>query len=194
MKLCVLCTGAHQGQATMIGDKLRGAGHSVVADLSDCEQLHRAAASTEMDAMVLVAGEYDAPLASAVQGLLGERRVPIVVFADQGEAGAVRAAVRAGVGSFVVDGFHVNRVAQVLDVAIERFQEHERLRIARDAAEERLTERKFIERAKGILMRRRNVSEDSAYQALRHMAMDRGLRVGEIARNIIHVEDMIAKG
>jgi response regulator NasT len=165
----------------------------VVVNLSGSDQFQRTMESPEMDAAVLVVGDYDATLASAVLGLLGERRVPIVVFADQGDASAVRAAVRAGVGAFVVDGFTVNRVAQVLDVAIERFSEHERLRIARDAAEERLNERKFIERAKGILMRRRNVSEDSAYQALRHMATERGMRVGDVARNVIQVEEMIVQ-
>lgn len=170
---------------------LSRAGHSVAASLSDSNQLQRGMESTELDAAVVVAGDYDAPLASAVLGLLGERRVPVVVFADRGEASAVRTAVRAGVSAFVLDGFTVNRVAQVLDVAIERFNEYERLRIARDAAEERLNERKFIERAKGILMRRRNVSEDSAYQALRHMATERGLRVGDVARNVIQVEEMM---
>ena len=55
----------------------------------------------------------------------------------------------------------------------------------------KLSERKRVERAKGILMKTRGVGEDEAYQMLRRMAMDRGKRLGEIAQQLIDMADLL---
>jgi response regulator NasT len=103
----------------------------------------------------------------------------------------IHRAVRAGVSAYVVDGLTANRVGSVLDVAVARFSETERLR--RELADTRanLVERKAVERAKGILMKQRGFDEPQAYHALRKMAMDRNLRIGEVAENVIAVADLL---
>ncbi|HKJ74430.1 MAG TPA: ANTAR domain-containing protein, partial [Alphaproteobacteria bacterium] len=83
------------------------------------------------------------------------------------------------------------RVKPIMDVAIARFREFQALRQELADAKHNLAERKDIERAKGILMQQRDWSEDEAYQALRKLAMDRNLRIGEVARNIIAVADLL---
>jgi response regulator NasT len=82
----------------------------------------------------------------------------------------------------------------VLEAAVARFMEFQAMRNERDRAQTRLAERKSIERAKGILMRRRDLAEEAAYRLLRKMAMDRGRQLAEVAESIITAEEMFAQG
>src|SRR5262249_26460395 len=100
-------------------------------------------------------------------------------------------ALRAGVAAYVVDGLDAGRVKSIVDVAVARFDEYQRLRDELADAHDRLEERKLVERAKGILMKARSMSEDEAYQALRRMAMDRGKRLGEVAQQLIDMSTLL---
>lgn len=91
----------------------------------------------------------------------------------------------------MVDGLAPQRVKPVVEMAMARFREHAALKGELEAARTELVERKQIERAKGLLMARRNLSEEAAYSYLRKAAMDRGQRVADIARSILAVADMI---
>jgi response regulator NasT len=115
----------------------------------------------------------------------------VVLFTRENSTEVIHRALRAGVSAYVVDGFQPTRVASILQVALVRFGETERLR--RELAESRanLVERKAVERAKGILMKQRGFDEPQAYHALRKMAMDRNLRIGEVAANVIAVSELL---
>jgi response regulator NasT len=99
--------------------------------------------------------------------------------------------VRAGVSAYVVDGLDAARVKSIVEVAVARFGEYQRLREELVDANQKLEERKLVERAKGILMKARGMDEDEAFQALRRMAMDRGKRLGEIAQQLIDMADFL---
>ncbi len=118
---------------------------------------------------------------------------PVVVFTAHSDGPAIRTAIEAGVSAYVVDGFHPARVVPVLEVAFARFMEFQALRRQRDAALAWLAARKTIERAKGILMQRRKLSESAAYATLRKMAMDRGKRIEEIAQGILLAEEALTR-
>jgi response regulator NasT len=118
--------------------------------------------------------------------------LPIVIFATRNDPAEMRAAVKAGVSAYVVDNLRAQRVVPILEVAVARFAEFQALRNQRDEAVTRLAERRDVERAKGILMRRRHLSEQSAYDALRKIAMDRGERMIDAARSIIDAEELLA--
>ncbi len=120
-----------------------------------------------------------------------ERPRPIVMFVDQSDTDAMKAAVSAGVSAYVVDGLKASRVKPILDVAVARFQEFENLRRELDLAKTSLAERKLIDRAKGILMSAKGLNEEDAYNLLRSKAMNEQKKVAEIAQSVITAAELL---
>ncbi|MDH4275413.1 MAG: ANTAR domain-containing protein, partial [Gammaproteobacteria bacterium] len=85
----------------------------------------------------------------------------------------------------IVGGLTKHRVNDVLDVALERFREYRAVFEELKSTKNQLVDRKKIERAKGLLMSRDNLSEENAYHALRHLAMERNQRIVDIANKIL---------
>ena len=118
-------------------------------------------------------------------------RRPLVLFTDDHDTSSVGDAIAAGVNAYVVAGLAPERIKPVLEVAIARFEHEERLRAQLSEARSRLDERKHIERAKGLLMQRQRITEDQAYALLRKSAMDKGLKIAEVAQRIVEVADLL---
>lgn len=110
---------------------------------------------------------------------------PIVFFAKQSDYETTQAAINAGVSVYIVDGIADKRLKSILDVAIARFQHFQNLKTEMEGYKQRLEDRKDVDKAKGILIKHRQFSEEEAYQLLRKMAMDRNMRIGDAARNFI---------
>lgn len=120
-----------------------------------------------------------------------DARRPIVLFTNDEDTTHVGAAIAAGVTAYVVAGLAADRVKPVLDVALARFQHEEALRRELADAKSQLSDRKVIERAKGILMKRQGLPENEAYAVLRKAAMDKGLKLAEVAQRIVDVADLL---
>jgi response regulator NasT len=180
--------------AVPIEQALSDARHQVVATIRPDDDLALYAQQAQPDALV---AELDTPSAAFLEQLrrLDERQPrTVVVFAAHSDNKTTRAAIKAGASSYVVDGFRPGRVVPVLEAAVARFAELQVLRGQRDEALTKLSERRTIEQAKGILMQRRHLTENAAHVALRKMAMDRGKRIPEMAESIILVEEAFAQG
>ena len=121
-----------------------------------------------------------------------DARRPIVLFTEDNDTSHVRDAIAAGVTAYVVAGLAPERVKPVLDVALARFQHEEHMRRELADARSQLSERKAIDRAKGLLMRRQNLSEEEAYARMRKTAMDKGLKLAEVAQRMLDVADLLA--
>ena len=156
---------------------------AAVVGPNDDLSLHAHTRSTE--GVVLDLRSPDAPLLAKLANLSQRRPCPIVLFADRGDVALIRRAVHAGVTAYVVQGLHVSRLKAVMDVARVRFAELRRLEAELETTRRSLIERKAVDRAKGILMDERGMSEHAAYHALRKFAMDQNQRVGDVARYII---------
>jgi hypothetical protein len=113
------------------------------------------------------------------------------VFAGDASSQAIENGVRAGAAAYVVDGLEAARVPAILQVALARFDFISGLRTELGLAQQKLAERKFVERAKGLLMKARNLSEDEAYHTLRRMAMERNRRMGDVARSVIEMAELL---
>ena len=116
---------------------------------------------------------------------------PVVMFTDDAEHEAIRAAFKAGVSAYIVDGVAPHRLEPIMRVAIERFEADQQLRAELEDTKSRLEERKVVERAKGILMKERGMGEQEAFAALRDHAMQRGIRLGEAARQVIDIAALL---
>jgi two-component system, response regulator / RNA-binding antiterminator len=115
----------------------------------------------------------------------------VVMFASDGAPETIRAATRAGVSAYVVDGLDPGRIKAIVDAAVARFEDFQALRTQLADANLKLAERKLVERAKGLLMKSRSLDEEAAYTALRKMAMDRKLKLAEVAQRVVDAADLL---
>jgi response regulator NasT len=113
------------------------------------------------------------------------------MFSDANDSALIEAAVQAGVSAYVVDGMQPHRLRPIIEVAIARFREFQALRDELQQTRNKLAERREIEKAKGILMKQKGMAEEEAYQALRKLAMDQGLKIGEVARQLISIAKLL---
>ncbi|PKO53525.1 MAG: response regulator [Betaproteobacteria bacterium HGW-Betaproteobacteria-20] len=116
---------------------------------------------------------------------------PIVMFSHDGDKAKIKAATQAGVSAYVVGTIPSERLTPVIDAAIARFEEFKNLRSELSLANTKLDERKVIERAKGLLMRQRNLDEDEAYSMLRSMAMQRKVKLADLASQLVEAAKML---
>ena len=179
-------------RAAMLKNALQEAGCKIVAHVSSSADLPGLVAELNPDLIILDTESPDRDTLENLCVIKRDQPRPIVMFTHDNDSDKIRAAIRAGVSAYVVDGLKSERLRPIMDVAIARFNEFQAMRADLEKAESKLMERKDVDRAKGILMKQRGWSEDEAYQALRKTAMDKGLRLSEVAANVISVADLLA--
>jgi response regulator NasT len=187
----VLVIAESSGHADIIRAGLSLAGYEPTGVLLPNSDFQEAFDQYHPDAVVLESQSPDSDLLDRVLEAMGENPRPLVIFADDASTQTIDRIVKAGAGACVVDGLVAHRVPAIMQVAIARFDYVAKLRHQLGAAQHKLAERKFVERAKGLLMKTRNLSEDEAYHTLRRMAMERNRRMGDVARSVIEMADLL---
>jgi response regulator NasT len=184
-----LAAQVRRGHALRIG--LLESGYDIVASLPADLYLPERIAQLQPD-LIIIDAESDARdvLEHIVIASRDERR-PIVLFTDDDTTSSMDAAMAAGVSAYIVAGLQAERIKPVLNVALARFRQEQKLLAELNETRHKLAERKLIDRAKGILMSNQRLSEDQAYQKLRSMAMNKNLKLSEIAQRILDVEDLL---
>lgn len=175
----------------LLNSTLTACGYQVVANVGAHENINAAVEQCQPDVII---ADLDSPgrdTLESLQAVTRDRPRPIVMFTNDGDEDTIELAVKSGVTAYVVDGMNPERIRPILDVAISRFREYQLLRNELEQARLQLTERKVIEKAKGILMKNRGLDEDQAYQVMRKMAMDRNLKISELARSIIAAAELL---
>jgi response regulator NasT len=118
-------------------------------------------------------------------------RRPVAMFVDQSDAASIQASVEAGVSAYIVDGLKKERIKSILDLCVSRFNAFAKLQGELDRARSDLEERKVIDRAKGILMKSKNMPEDEAYRLMRSVAMRENKKIADIAQSIITASELL---
>jgi len=180
---------AQRNAALRIG--LLKSGYDIVAALPADIFLPERIAQIQPD-LIIVDSESDARdvLEHIVIATRDEPRA-IVMFTDDQDQSSMHAALDAGVSAYIVAGLQAERVKPVLDVALARFKRERRLLDELTDTRRQLADRKLIERAKGVLMARHRFTEEQAYQKLRGMAMNKNLKLAEVAQRLLDVEDLL---
>ncbi len=178
---------AERARALRIG--LLEGGYNILAALPPDADLEEQITQLQPD-LIIVDAQSDAALKQVVAATADARR-PIVCFTEDGDRAKMHAAIEAGVSAYVVAGLSAERVKAVLDVAMARFEVDQKLRVELNETKLKLAERKVIERAKGLLMERHHCSEDDAYRKLRRLAMDKNLKLSEVAQRMLDVADLL---
>jgi two-component system, response regulator / RNA-binding antiterminator len=116
--------------------------------------------------------------------------LPVIMFAKDGNIDTINQAIKAEVNAYIIDGLEHMRINNIINVAIARFNQQQSLKNALEEARAKLEDRKQIDRAKAILIKAQNFSEDEAYHTLRKLAMDRNITLGEMAKNVIAMAEL----
>ncbi len=167
------------------------AGHQVVAVLADSNDLAAQVSRIRPDVILI---DTEAPSRDTLEHLaIMERDMPrpVLIFAQESDNETIRSAIRAGVAAYVVDGLEPGRLQPVIAVAVARFEAHQALKQELLAATKKLSDRKLIDRAKGILMKSRGLDEDAAYVALRRLAMDRSQQLAAAAKDVVDMARLL---
>jgi response regulator NasT len=185
-------TRAEAERSRMLRIALLEAGFNIVAALPADAFLPERIAQIQPDMIVVDAESQGRDILEHVVMATRDERRPIVLFSDDEDTSHVRAAIASGVSAYVVAGLPSESIKPVIDVAMARFQHEEGLRRELADARSQLEDRKVIERAKGLLMTKHGLSEQEAYAKLRKAAMDKGLKLADVAQRLLDVADMLA--
>lgn len=191
--LRILLVDEDSERAVILAEALAEQGYELVALLSPRDLSVARVQEIAPDVVIVDMGSPSRDTIDSMRQINADQPRPIVMFVDQSDEDTIRQAVQAGVSAYVIDGLNVRRVKPILDVAIARFQEFQALRDELRKTRATLDERKIVERAKGLLMRERKLSESEAYATLRKLAMDRQQKLAEVAEALITFADVLKR-
>jgi response regulator NasT len=192
--LSILVIDENSIRAAVIEAGLREAGHERVTVVNDVAGIARRIAEIEPDVIVIDLENPNRDMLEAMFQLSRAVKRPIAMFVDRSDSASIEAAIEAGVSAYVVDGLRQDRVKPILEMAISRFNAFSRLTRELEEAKSELEDRKVIERAKGLLMKSRKLSEPEAYALLRKTAMNQNRRIAEIAQSLVTAAGLLAPG
>jgi response regulator NasT len=188
--LSILVIDENRARASIIESGLREEGHEVTV-VTDVSGVARHIANADPDVIVINLGNPNRDMLENMFQLTRAVKRPIAMFVDSSDKAAIEAAIDAGVSAYIVDGLRKERVRPILDMAISRFNAFSRMERELEQARSELQGRKIIDKAKGILMRSKGLSEEAAYQLLRKTAMNQNRKITEIAQSLVTAAELL---
>jgi two-component system, response regulator / RNA-binding antiterminator len=189
LRVLLIDDGAHH--IGLIHDELSRQGHLVVGVLDTALLIHDCVLRLQPDVVIV---DSESPSRDTLENLGAVSTNcprPVVVFSEDAGRAPMQQALKAGVSAYVIAGLQPQRLLPVLQVAIARFEQDRALRGQLESAQSQLSERKHVERAKGILMQEIGLSEEQAFAHLRKLAMDRGQRLAQVAERIVEARKLL---
>ncbi len=177
-------------RAAILEEGLREAGHTQVVRLEDTQHLLARVYAIDPDVILI---DLENPSRDVLEQMFQVSRAvrrPVAMFVDQSDAASIQAAVDAGVSAYIVGGLRKELVQNILDLCISRFNAFSRLQDELDRTRSALEERKVIDRAKGILMQAKSLTEEAAYALLRKTAMNENKKIAEVAQSVITAAEL----
>lgn len=165
------------------------AGCEVVEEVTSALMIPKRVAELKADVVIIDTESPSRDVLEQICVVTQDEPRPIVMVSEDTQPAAIKAAIKAGVSAYVVEDIDVARLSAVLEVA--QAQDQALMSQIRQA-ESKLNERKVVERAKGILMQLRGMTESEAYHAMRKMAMDRNIRIVDVAQKLLAMNDLLA--
>ncbi|MEO1235829.1 MAG: ANTAR domain-containing protein [Planctomycetota bacterium] len=189
LRILVIDEDAQRGET--LAAVLRVTGYDAVVQAAGAAYLPNLVADAQPDLVLIDLDSPDRDTLEQLSVMHRETPRPVVMFAQDDDEHTIQSAVRAGVSAYVVDGMGLSKVKPVIDVAIAHFRQHQSMRDELDRTKTSLEERKFVDRAKVLIMKQRGLSEPDAYALLRKFAMDRKTRIGLVAQQLIEAAAML---
>src|SRR6476646_1542337 len=177
-------------RAAILEEGLREAGYTEVVRIGEMQSLLSRIYALDPDVIVI---DLENPSRDILEQMFQVSRAvrrPIAMFVDQSDTASIQASVDAGVSAYIVGGLRKDRIQNILDLCISRFNAFSRLQNELDRTRSALEERKVIDRAKGILMKAKNLTEETAYAMLRKTAMNENKKIAEVAQSVITAAEL----
>ena len=189
--LRVLIIDESRSRAAELSASLITAGHQVAAIVPSALDLTRQIEAIKPDIVLI---ETDSPSRDTLEHLAVMDRAmprPVIILTADDDTALMRAAFTAGVSAYIVDNLDLARLRPIINVAIARFDAHQALKAELAAATQKLSERKVVERAKGLLMKTRGLDEEAAYAALRGLAMERAQPLAKVPGDLLAMAKLL---
>ncbi len=189
LRVLLIDDGAHR--ISLMHDELSRQGHLVVGVLDSALLIHDCVLRLQPDVVIL---DSESPSRDTLEHLATVSSAcprPVVVFSEDASQEPMQQALRAGVSAYVIAGLQAQRLLPVLQVAIARFEQERALRGQLEVAQAQLSERKWLDRAKGLLMDEIGLTEEQAFAHLRKLAMDRGQRLAQVAERVARARELL---
>ena len=177
-------------RAAILEDGLREAGYTHVVRIDEMQQLLQRIYAIDPDVILI---DLENPSRDVLEQMFQVSRAvkrPIAMFVDQSDAASIEAAVDAGVSAYIVGSMQKERIKGILDLCISRFNAFSRLQNELEKTRSQLEERKVIDRAKGILMKAKNLTEEQAYGLLRKTAMNENKKIADVAQSVVTAAEL----
>src|ERR1700759_5281552 len=178
-------------RAAILEEGLREAGYTEVVHISEMQSLLARIYALDPDIIVI---DLENPSRDVLEQMFQVSRAvrrPIAMFGDRSDSASTRASVEAGVSAYIADGLKKERIKPILDLCVSRFNAFAKLQEELERTKSQLEDRKVIEKAKGILMKVKGLTEDEAYVLMRSTAMREKKKIGEIAQSILTASEML---
>lgn len=188
MSLTVMLVDRDPERGDLLQEALAEVGYRVIARIEDDESLSSEVSKHRPDVIVIDMESPGRDTLEQMRQINRDQPKPIIMFSDARDPGLIREAVRAGVSAYVVDGLSRERIMPIVEVAVERFRELQNLRKELEETKSQLADRKVIEKAKGILMKKHRLDEEAAYRLMRKTAMSRNLKLVDLANILVSLE------
>lgn len=178
-------------RAAILEEGLREAGFTQVERIGEMNNLLARIYALDPDVILI---DLENPSRDVLEQMFQMSRAvrrPIAMFVDQSDSESIYASVEAGVSAYIVDGMKKERIKSILDLTISRFNAFSKLQDELERTKNALEDRKIIDRAKGILMKAKGLTEDEAYVLMRSAAMREKKKIADIAQSIITAAEML---
>lgn len=178
-------------RAAILKEGLRDAGFTSVEHISEMHNLLARIYAIDPDVILI---DLENPSRDVLEQMFQVSRAvrrPIAMFVDQSDAASIQQSVEAGVSAYIVDGLKKERIKPILDLCISRFNAFSKLQDELDRTKSALEDRKILDRAKGLLMKAKGLTEEEAYVLIRSTAMGEKKKIGEIAQSIITAAELL---
>src|SRR3977135_121119 len=178
-------------RAAILEEGLREAGFTGVVHISEMQNLLARIYAIDPDVILI---DLENPSRDVLEQMFQVSRIvkrPVAMFVDQADTASIQASVDAGVSAYIVNGLKKERIKSILDLCISRFNAFSRLQSELEQTRSALEERKVIDRAKGILMKAKNLSEEQAYALLRKTAMNENRKIAEVAQSVVTAAELL---
>ena len=178
-------------RAAILKEGLRDAGFTSVEHIAEMQNLLARIYRIDPDVILI---DLENPSRDILEQMFQVSRAvrrPIAMFVDQSDADSIQQSVDAGVSAYIVDGLKKERIKPILDLCISRFNAFSKLQDELDRTKSALEDRKILDRAKGLLMKAKGLTEEEAYVLIRSTAMREKKKIGDIAQSIITAAELL---
>ena len=172
-------------RAQLVSQQLRAAGYHLLARLNSAEGLLQQVDTLRPDIVLIDIESPDRDILESLSVINLHNPTPVALFSAHGDADFIARAVDAGVSAYMTEGMRAERVAPAIEIAMAQFRSYQQLRQSLERTQQQLEERKSVERAKGLLMAQRGLSEADAHRALRNLAMNGNTTMLAVAKQLI---------